>query len=114
VSALLDDLAERGLYDDTLVCCFAEFGRTPRITATGGRDHHPGCWSVMLGGGGIRGGQVVGASDAWAAAPASRPVTPAMLAATLYAALGIDPGLRLPGADGPLVEPGAAPLQELF
>jgi uncharacterized protein DUF1501 len=117
VSALIQDLHDHGLYEDTIVCCFGEFGRTPRITATGGRDHHTGCWSVMLGGGGIRGGQVIGASDKDGALPNERPVTPAMLAATLYLALGISPGTLLPGPGGrsvPLVPPTTPPLRELL
>ncbi len=117
VSALLEDLQERGLYEDTLVCCFGEFGRTPQITETGGRDHHTGCWSVMLGGGGIRGGTVIGASDAHAAAPSERPVTPAMLAATVYRALGVSLEAPMVGADGkrvPLLPAGAAPIHELL
>jgi hypothetical protein len=90
-SALLSDLAERGLLDETLVVCLGEFGRTPRINAQAGRDHWAPCNTVVLSGGGIRGGQVHGASDRWAAQPASAPVTPDDLAATLYHAIGIDP-----------------------
>jgi hypothetical protein len=90
-SALLSDLEDRGLLDDTLVICLGEFGRTPRINAQAGRDHWAACNTVVLAGGGIRGGQVHGASDRWAAVPASAPVTPEDLAATLYHALGIDP-----------------------
>ena len=66
-----------------------EFGRTPKLNAAGGRDHWPGVWSALLAGGGIRGGQVVGASDAQASAPADRPVTPQELLATVYHSLGI-------------------------
>jgi uncharacterized protein (DUF1501 family) len=117
VSALLDDLVARGLYEDTLICCFGEMGRTPTLTATGGRDHWTCCWSVMLGGGGLRGGQVVGASDARAAEPIARPVTPAMLAATVYTALGVAPDTRLSGADGVqrlLLPSGTDALHELI
>jgi hypothetical protein len=117
VSALLEDLSARGLYEETLVCCFGEFGRAPVLSATGGREHWTRCWSVMLGGGGIRGGQVVGASDARGAEPVERPVTPADLAATVYSALGIDPAAVLTGVDGarrPLLPAGAAPLCELL
>jgi len=117
VSALIDDLVARGLYEDTLLCCFGEMGRTPTLTATGGRDHWTRCWSVMLGGGGLRGGQVIGASDAHASEPVARPVSPATLAATVYTALGVAPDTRLPGADGqhrPLLPGGTEVLHELI
>lgn len=117
VSALLDDLTSRGLYEDTLLCCFGELGRTPTLTATGGRDHWTRCWSVMLGGGGLRGGQVVGASDAHASEPTERPISPAMLAATVYTALGVAPDTRLAGADGhlrTLLPRGTEALSELI
>jgi hypothetical protein len=89
-STLLDDLADRGLLEETLVVCFGEFGRTPKINAAAGRDHWAGCNSVVLAGAGIRGGQVIGASDRVAAHPVARPVAPGELAATIYHALGID------------------------
>ena len=114
-TALLDDLAQRGLLDNTLVLAMGEFGRTPQLNPRGGRDHWPGAWTVLFAGGGVRGGQVVGSSDARGAEPKDRPVTPAEIAATVYRALGIDPATRLPGPDGrplPLVE--AAPIHELF
>ena len=117
VSTLIDDLVARGLYEDTLICCFGEMGRTPHVTATGGRDHWTRCWSVMLGGGGLCGGQVVGASDAHASEPVARPVTPAMLTATVYTALGVAPDTRLPGADGhsrTLLPSGTEALHELI
>jgi len=90
-SALLSDLADRGLLDETLVVCLGEFGRTPRINGQAGRDHWAACNTVVLAGGGIRGGQVHGASDRLAAYPATAPVAPDDLAATLYHAVGIDP-----------------------
>jgi hypothetical protein len=103
-TALLEDLTDRGLYDDTVVCAFGEFGRTPQMNPRGGRDHWPQCWSVALGGGGIKGGQVVGSSDANGAYPNERPINPPMVAATVYQALGIDPHMtELPGpADRPM------------
>ena len=103
-SALLEDLVQRGMYDDTVVCAFGEFGRTPQMNERGGRDHWPQCWSVALGGGGLRGGQVVGSSDAQGAYPNERPIAPPMVAATVYRALGIDPHVsELPGpADRPM------------
>jgi hypothetical protein len=97
-SAFLDDLAQRGLLDTTLVVCTGEFGRTPRFgqfTGNGvdgtGRDHWPQCYSLVLAGGPQPGGRVVGRSDRFAAYPADDPVTPQDLAASLLHALGVDP-----------------------
>lgn len=115
-SALLDDLERSGRLESTLVVAAGEFGRTPRINASGGRDHWPGVWSVVLAGGGVSGAQVVGASDDHGGAPADRPVTPGDLLATMYHALGIDPGQSLGRPDGQsyrLVEQGAV-IHELF
>jgi uncharacterized protein (DUF1501 family) len=114
-AALLDDLHQRSMLDETLVLAMGEFGRTPRLNANGGRDHWPGCWSIALAGGGVRGGQVIGASDALAAAPACRPVTCAEVVASVYNAMGLPPSTRLALPNrtaGPLVE--AAPIRELF
>ncbi|MDW8208086.1 MAG: DUF1501 domain-containing protein, partial [Chloroherpetonaceae bacterium] len=102
-TALLEDLIERGLYERTVVCAMGEFGRTPRLNAAGGRDHWPHCWSLLIGGGGIRGGQVVGASDAIGGYPQDRPIPLRDVTATLYAALGI-----------PWPDRAARPVQELF
>jgi len=88
-SALLNDLKERGLIDRTLVVAVGEFGRTPRINDKAGRDHWEHCYSALLAGGSIKGGRVIGQSDARAERPAERPVTPADLAATIYHAVGI-------------------------
>jgi hypothetical protein len=90
-AALLDDLHDRGLLDSTLVLWLGDFGRTPQINQDAGRDHWPQCYSAVLAGGGVKGGQVVGASDAIGAAPRDLPVTPADLHATVFAALGYDP-----------------------
>ncbi|NRB43423.1 MAG: DUF1501 domain-containing protein [Verrucomicrobiales bacterium] len=90
VSALLTDLEQRGMLDETLVVFLTDFGRTPKINGNGGRDHHPGVYSVALAGGGIRGGQVYGASDSRGAEPDSNACSPADFHATVYAALGID------------------------
>ncbi len=102
VAALLDDLENRGLLDETLVVVTGEFGRTPRIGAsTGnnnsrdGRDHWAAVFSAALAGGGVQGGQVIGRSDKMGAYPASRPYTPGDLAATIYQSLGIDPATEL-------------------
>ena len=114
-SALLEDLHQRGLLDTTLVVAMGEFGRTPRLNPRGGRDHWPGVWSILLAGGGVRGGQVIGSSDALGAEPRERPVSPAEVAATVYHSLGIDLATRLPAPGGqslPLVD--AAPIHELF
>lgn len=89
VSALILDLKARGLLDSTLVAATGEFGRSPRINASGGRDHWPGVWSGLLAGAGVPGGRVVGSSDAHAAEPVDRPVTPPEWLASLAAALGI-------------------------
>ena len=91
VSALLEDLEQRGLLGQTLVVVMGEFGRTPRINKDAGRDHWGLCQSVLLAGGGIRGGQVYGSSDRIGAYPTSCPVTPQDLTATLYHCLGVDP-----------------------
>jgi hypothetical protein len=94
-SALLEDLGRRGLLDETLVVCLGEFGRTPKINNNAGRDHWAACNSVVLAGGGIRPGQVIGASDRIAAHPVTVPVSPDDLAATIYHLLGIDPHSEL-------------------
>ncbi|MFN3651702.1 MAG: DUF1501 domain-containing protein [Armatimonadota bacterium] len=88
-SALLDDLHDRGLLKRTLVVAVGEFGRTPKINPQAGRDHWQSCYSALLAGGGIRGGQVVGVSDERGEYPASRPVTPADLCTTMLESLGI-------------------------
>ena len=116
-SSLLDDLSQRGLLDSTLVLATGEFGRTPRINPAGGRDHWPQCWTVVFAGGGVKGGQTVGASDAIGAAPQDRPVTPAHVAATVYKCLGIpvDTVLKTPqGRDVRLVDHGFDPIDELL
>jgi uncharacterized protein (DUF1501 family) len=116
-SALLADLADRGLLETTVVAAFGEFGRTPKINPAGGRDHYPGVWTALMGGGPVKGGRIIGASDAQAAAPKDRPVTPAEIAATLYRALGLDPHKELPGPQNrplPLVDYGVQPIGELF
>lgn len=94
-STLLDDLEQRGLLEETLVVAAGEFGRSPRINAQGGRDHWPGVWSALLAGGGIAGGQVLGASDAHGMYPSERPVSPAELAATILHTQGVDLSTRL-------------------
>ncbi len=115
-SSLLEDLHQRGLLDSTLVVAMGEFGRTPKINPAGGRDHWPQCWSINFAGGGIKGGQVVGASDELGAYPKDRPTTPAEVAATIYRALGIELELELPGLQGRpirLVDHGVEAIHEL-
>jgi hypothetical protein len=90
-AALVEDLSERGLLDETLVVLMGEFGRTPRFNSAGGRDHWPHCFSVVLAGGGVRGGQLYGSSDRIGAYPASSPVSPQDVMATLYHCVGVDP-----------------------
>ena len=115
-AALLDDLDERGLLDTTLVVWMGEFGRTPKINVDAGRDHWPGCYSVLLAGGGIRGGQVIGASDSIGAYPKDRPTTPAEIHATMFAALGYDVhNITYQSADGrPIALTEGTPINELF
>jgi hypothetical protein len=112
-SALLEDLADRGLLSSTLVVAAGEFGRTPRLNSRGGRDHWPGVWTILLAGAGIRGGAVVGESDKHAAEPADRPVTPAELVATIYHTFGVNPKTLLTTPRGPLSIVEAAPIREL-
>ncbi len=95
-AALIDDLHQRGRLDSTLVVATGEFGRSPLLNADGGRDHWPGVWSAALAGGGIAGGQVIGASDPQAGEPADQPVSPADLLATIYQGLAVDPKSELP------------------
>ncbi|MBX7167125.1 MAG: DUF1501 domain-containing protein [Pirellulales bacterium] len=116
LAALLTDLEERGLLDETLVAWVGEFGRRPQITrGNAGRDHWPFCYSGLLAGGGIRGGAVYGESDKQAARPARNPVTPLDYAATMYQALGIDPhGVYFDPTDRPVRISQGQPIAELF
>jgi uncharacterized protein (DUF1501 family) len=116
VSALHDDLDRRGLLETTLVVATGEFGRTPKLNSAGGRDHWPGVWSALLAGGGIQGGQVIGASDAIASEPTDRPITPPQLLATIYKSLGIDPSRLVETAAGESVAllDSATPVSEAF
>ncbi len=91
VAALIDDLAQRGLLDETLVVCLSEFGRTPRFNARGGRDHWGYGFSIALAGGGVRGGQVHGSSDKIGAHPKEGRVLPQDVTATVFHCLGFPP-----------------------
>ncbi len=116
LSALLADLEDRGLLESTLVVCMGEFGRTPNIIngQFPGRQHWPQCWSAILAGGGIRGGQVYGESDKTGSCVKDRPVRPQDLSATIYHALGVplDPRLGKDGVSQPLTT--GTPLVDLF
>ena len=116
-SSLLTDLQDRGLLANTMVLAMGEFGRTPKINPAGGRDHWPQCWSVLMAGGPIKGGQVIGSSDDIGGSPKERPTSPAEIAATIFHGLGIPLDLELKGAQGrpiPLVDRGTEPIKELF
>lgn len=122
-SALLDDLGQRGLLDETLVIWTGEFGRTPRVgqrnsdagAGADGRDHWPGCFSAVLAGGGIRGGHVYGSSDRHAAYPASNAVAPVDLVATAYHCLGVPPHVALEDQQNrPLVVCPGEPIRQLL
>ena len=114
-SALLEDLAERGLLDETLVTWWGEFGRTPKINRNGGRDHWGFCQSALLAGGGIKGGQVYGSSDGAAAYAAEMPVSPDDLAATVFDGLGIPLDTEMHDAQGrPLALCVGKPVRGLF
>ena len=117
LSALIDDLDQSGLGEETVVCLASEFGRTPRLNPSGGRDHWPRAQSVLLFGGGIRRGIAFGTTDLKGEEPASDAVAPADLFATLLAALGEDEGAILRTTDGrPVraVEEGAAPIRAVL
>jgi hypothetical protein len=114
VSALLIDLEARGLLDETLVVWMGDMGRTPRVNRDAGRDHWSFCYSVVLAGGGVRGGQVYGSSDRGAAYPSTNPVSPADLAATILHLLGVDPRAELTDQQGrPLVVSAGTPIRAL-
>jgi hypothetical protein len=99
-ATLLDDLATRGLLDETLVVAMGEFGRSPKINGEGGRDHWGTCFSIALAGAGIGGGQIIGASDRIGGVPQSRPVRPPDLAATIFHLLGLAPNSEFHDALG--------------
>jgi hypothetical protein len=115
VSALLEDLQSRGLLDETLVVWMGDMGRTPRINGGAGRDHWSFCYSIVMAGGGVRGGQVYGSSDRSAAYPSTNPVGPADIAATIYHCLGIDPRIDVTDQQGrPFVASTGKPVHALL
>jgi uncharacterized protein (DUF1501 family) len=116
-SALIEDLFQRGMLDNTLVANLAEFGRTPKVNPTGGRDHWPQCWTVYFAGGGVKGGRAVGKSDDIGAYPSENPVQPKEIVATIFKALDLDLDAHLPGPQGrpfPLVDFGTKAIAGLF
>jgi hypothetical protein len=116
VTTLIRDLDQRGQLDHVLVAAFGEFGRAPRIDSGAGRGHWPGAMSAVLAGGGIRGGQVIGATDAIGATPVARVLGPGDLLASIYQVLGIDPASTVHDRQNrpiPILESGR-PIAELF
>jgi hypothetical protein len=114
-AALIEDLEGRGLLDETLVIAMGEFGRTPKVNASAGRDHWPYCYSVIMAGGGIRGGITFGSSDKLGAYPDTDAVTPGDLAATLFWKLGLDPAREIIDLTGrPYKLADGRPLDTLF
>jgi hypothetical protein len=115
LAALLEDLEGRGLLEQTLVVWMGDMGRTPLINKGAGRDHWSFCYSVIMAGAGIRGGQVYGSSDRTAAYPSTNPVSPADVAATMYHCLGIDPRAHVTDQQGrPLTAITGRPIQALL
>jgi hypothetical protein len=115
-SALIEDLDQRGLLSSTMVIAWGEFGRTPRVNNDAGRDHYPNVFSAALAGGPIKGGMVVGESDAKGAFPKANPKTPQDVLATMYHFLGVDTEKQYPDATGrPIgVLPSGKPIAELM
>jgi len=112
---LLEDLEQRGLLDSTLVLVIGDFGRTPKINFSGGRDHWPGAFSVALAGAGIQGGAVIGETDGHAAEPTRRPVSIEDLGATVYEALGIDYRKNYHASGRPIaINKEGQPVEELW
>ncbi len=107
MGGLVKDLVDRGMWKNTVVVWMGEFGRTPRINQGAGRDHWGRCWSVVLGGGAIKGGQVYGSTNADGTDIQDNKVTVGDLFATLYKGLGLDPATRIRdnlGRPGPLAD----------
>lgn len=116
MTALLEDLSVRGMLDDTLIVWMGEFGRTPRChDASGARNHYDKAWSTVLFGGGVRGGQVIGRTDANAAEVVDRPVSGPEFMATILDILGLDPTSNLHAGSRPvrMIAPGGVPIREM-
>jgi hypothetical protein len=117
LSALVTDLAQRGMLDSTLIVWMGEFGRSPRMNANGGRDHHSRAWTSVLLGGGIRGGQVIGRTDRQGARVDERPISIKDFMATVCCILGIDPARKINTPAGRpirIVEEGARAIREVL
>lgn len=115
-TALIEDLSQRGLLDNTVVCVLSEMGRTPNLNGRGGRDHHPNAWTNFMVGGPIRGGQVIGSTDKTGARPQNNPIEPPQILASIYHAMGIDlETTMLPGPGSrPIRLVEAEPISQLF
>jgi len=115
-TALVDDLEQRGLLEETVIAVLSEFGRTPKLNPRGGRDHYPSAWTNFLCGGNIKGGQVIGSTDRIGAAPHDRPILPPQIVASIYHAMGIDlETTMMPGPGGrPIRLIDSDPISELF
>lgn len=114
-NTLLEDMDARGLLASTLVLAIGEFGRTPEINHSAGRDHWPGVFSIAVAGAGVPGGQVIGSSDPTGAEPVDRPVSIEDLGATLYRKLGVDTHTEYHALGRPIrINDGGEPIQELF
>jgi hypothetical protein len=115
-TALLDDLEQKGLLQETVVAVLSEFGRTPRLNGRGGRDHYPDAWTNFLAGGNIRGGQVVGSTDRIGSRPHDNPILPPQVLASIYHGMGIN--LDTTTMPGPGKRPvrliEAEPIRQLF
>lgn len=115
-TALIEDLQQRGMLEDTVVAVLSEFGRTPRLNGRGGRDHYPNVWTNFLCGGNIRGGQVVGASDKISSRPNDTPIEPPQVLASIYQGMGINlDTTMMPGpGNRPIRLVEAEPIRQLF
>ncbi len=115
-TALVEDLEQRGMLQDTVVAVLSEFGRTPKLNGRGGRDHYPSAWTNFLCGGNIRGGQVIGSTDKIGAAPHDNPILPPQILASIYHGMGIDlETTMMPGPGSrPIRFVDAEPIRELF
>jgi uncharacterized protein (DUF1501 family) len=115
-SALIRDLDQRGMLEDTLVLALGEFGRTPKINKNAGRDHWPGAMSIAAAGAGVPRGQIIGATDKKGAYPSERKLTVEDFASTLFSKMGIDPNKIMHDALGrpqPIVN-GGQPIREMM
>jgi uncharacterized protein (DUF1501 family) len=115
-TALIEDLQEKGLLQETVVAVLSEFGRTPRLNGRGGRDHYPAAWTNFLCGGNIRGGQVIGSTDKIGSKPHDNPIEPPQVLASIYRGMGIDlDTTMMPGPGGrPVRLIDAEPIRQLF